>query len=322
MNLLLPLAWRVGLVDNPGGRKKQHASPTPLIGGLAIYLTLICVTLPMDSGPLGLLIASSILIITGMIDDLYGMRPVTKLSLQTLSTFVLIMTTGVYVSSLGTLSNGLEINLGVSGIFFTLFAIVGVINAINMIDGLDGLAGSSILAILQLAWAMEDMGRPMPTEDLQILAIICGSLIAFLLFNFTQGPRKVFLGDAGSMLLGLYLGFFLVKASQQQPQDSTLPTSLVPWIIALPVLETLTIFMRRLFAGKSPFSPDRNHLHFLLQKMSLGPVSVLLIILGLSNALFWFGIFLSKYSGLLTGLVFCICPGFYFFVTDKILKAK
>ena len=124
--------------------------------------------------------------------------------------------------------------------------------------------------------------------------------------------KKIFLGDAGAMMLGLLLAYLLIKVSQMQPLTSTLPTSLVAWIVALPVFETLTLMAMRIRLGRSAFSPDRNHLHHLLIDNGLSPRNTLLAILAIADILFWSGFAISQRGGLIAGLIFIIMPlGYY-----------
>jgi UDP-GlcNAc:undecaprenyl-phosphate GlcNAc-1-phosphate transferase len=147
---------------------------------------------------------------------------------------------------------------------FTLFAVVGGINAFNMIDGIDGLAGSltlvSIVSIAVVSWIFQD-------EMLfKFCLIFIASIVAFLLFNlriFGRSSAKIFLGDTGSTLFGFIVCWLLINASQGEKTLISPITSL--WIMALPLLDSVCIMLRRIRKGRSPFNADREHLHHAFQ---------------------------------------------------------
>lgn len=309
---LLPIARHIGLLDRPGGRK-QHYGSIPLIGGIAIFLSIAGAAFFGLEIELPLLCSLGALLLLGICDDLYDMPWKVKLLGQTTICIFLVSTSGVYIESLGTLPNNVELLLGDTGYALTIIAMVGLINSTNMIDGLDGLAGGlSMMALIHLVLAMYLIDRPMGTTDLMLIIAVCGALTAFLVFNLMPVHKKIFLGDAGAMMLGLLLAYLLIKVSQMQPLTSTLPTSLVAWIVALPVFETLTLMATRIRFGRSAFSADRNHLHHLLIDNGLSPRNTLLVILATADILFWSGFAIAQRGGLIAGLIFSIMPlGYY-----------
>jgi UDP-GlcNAc:undecaprenyl-phosphate GlcNAc-1-phosphate transferase len=161
----------------------------------------------------------------------------------------------------------------------TIFAIVGLINAVNMMDGIDGLAGSlTLVSLFWLAVAAELLGRD-AEFSISLLAAFC--VVGFLGFNLRHPWRaraKVFLGDAGSMMLGALLGFIAVAILQSGGQGAgadmgmggegqsiqALSPAVVLWICAIPIIDTLSLIVRRTAHGRSPFSSDRQHLHHLM----------------------------------------------------------
>ena len=314
------IARRVGLVDRPGGRKR-HQGAVPLTGGIAIFLSISCAAAFGVQVDLPLLLSLGGLLLIGIYDDLFDMAWMKKLLVQIGICIFLMTATGVHIRSLGTLPGDVELLLGDVGYALTILAIVGLINAINMIDGLDGLAGGvSILALFHLVLAMHLIDRPMSAADLTLIIALCGALTAFLVFNLTQGHGKVFLGDAGAMMLGLFLAYFLIKASQTQPLTSTLSTSLVVWIVALPVFETLTLMVRRILAGRSPFAPDRNHLHHLLLDCGYSKYDSLVIAIILSLALTWTGVALSSLGGTISGTAFLGSIAIYYLAISALQR--
>lgn len=255
-----------------------------------------------------LLMALFLLIIVGILDDKYDIPALWKLGGQVAAALIVCLGSHVVVTSLGTLPSGNELLLGPLALPLSILALVGLINAMNMIDGLDGLAaGLALLALAHLVIAMQLIGKPIAPINLAQTLVICGALAGFLVLNlgFVSG-HKIFLGDAGSMLLGLFIGVQLIEASQRQPLTDTLPTSLVPWMVAVPVIDTLRLIFTRARQGRSPLSPDRMHLHHILLDKGLSPRLVLITMLALAEVLFWGGLALSEWDSLLAGGLFLL----------------
>jgi len=261
---LQPLAHRVDLVDKPGGRKK-HDGDIPLIGGIAIFFGLI-VGLVLSDQPIsdytGLLIAGGMLLIVGTIDDFIDLRASARFLAQITAAFIIIFSDGILLTDLGNLLGTGTLELGWFSIIFTLIAVVGVINATNMSDGMDGLAGGlgfiTVLALSVISLTQHQGVNP-------VFLTILATLTAFLLFNMRykfNPSAKIFIGNGGSMLLGLILAWVLIHAAQGSNSIITPVTAL--WIFALPLLDTICVMIRRISKGKSPFAPDREHFHHIL----------------------------------------------------------
>ena len=281
--VLARLAPTLGLVDRPGGRK-DHAAPVPVVGGIALVITLLCAVFCVDRTPVppAFLAAASILVIVSVWDDWKELHHVPRFLAQIAAVLVMIYGAGIELRSVGNLLGWRSIGLSVFVVPMTVFAVVGVINAVNMIDGMDGLAGST--SMVSLAWygvAATLLGRP----DLANLAwLLCGGLAGFLLFNlrFPWQPRaKVFLGDAGSTLLGFALAWFAIDLSQGSAAR-TLPPIAALWVVLLPLADTVSLMARRRSRGKSPFHPDREHIHHFLLAHGFTVSGALLILVGVS----------------------------------------
>lgn len=262
---LQPIAHRIGLVDKPGGRKK-HSGRIPLIGGIAMFIGLlvglVVVNFPFSEIK-GLLIAGGILLIVGTIDDFVDLKAATRFLAQITAALILVFVDGIVLTDLGNLTGGENLELGLMGVVFTVFAIVGVINATNMSDGMDGLAGGlASITIFCLLLANTMAGG----QTLEIpLPVILSIIIAFLMFNMrTPWNRnaQVFMGNGGSMFLGLALAWSLIYAAQGEKR--IIEPVIALWIFALPLLDTICIMIRRLVKGRSPFAPDREHFHHIL----------------------------------------------------------
>ncbi|MEP7070574.1 MAG: MraY family glycosyltransferase [Usitatibacter sp.] len=262
--VLARAAGTLRLVDEPGGRKAHHA-PVPLVGGLAIFLALLgaAVLIGIATSAGYFLFALSIVIAVGMWDDVAEIRPRMKFAIQIVASAVMIWGAGVELTSVGNLLGFKSIGLWIFAVPMTVFAIVGVVNSINMVDGLDGLGGS--IALVAFAWYCAVAAQSGLEVQFKTALIFCGAIAGFLLFNlrFPWQPRaKVFLGDAGSLMIGFALGWFAIDLTQGQGR--TFPPIAALWVILLPLADCVSLMLRRVAARKSPFLADSHHIHHYL----------------------------------------------------------
>ena len=278
--LLRPIAIKVGLTDKPSARKK-HNGDIPLIGGLAIYLCMVFFILTenkLASINMGFLTATTLIIATGLMDDFKNLNIKLRFFTEIVAIVIMIKWGGVEITSLGNLFGLGEIQLGNFSTPFTIFAILGGINAFNMIDGIDGLAGGTSLIIyfvLSLLFVTTHY-----TSFLLLSMVLAAATTAFLIFNLPTLGRKnatIFLGDAGSMLLGFTICILIISASQGDHKVVAPVTAL--WLIASPLLDTFAIMIQRIRQGRSPFAPDREHLHHLLPVAGFSQSTTLVSIL-------------------------------------------
>jgi UDP-GlcNAc:undecaprenyl-phosphate GlcNAc-1-phosphate transferase len=284
------IAIRVGLVDVPSSIK-THEGQIPMVGTALFAAFLVAVLLLRPEPPrlADLMLGAGAIAIVGAIDDLFDLRPVTKLALQCICVAITVYPHDLLIRDLGlpvTATAPLPYLLAAP---LTVFAVVGFINAMNMIDGLDGLAGS--VCLVALAWfgvAAAVLG--LSAETLLVLVLGC-IVLGFLVFNFRHAwrPRAaVFLGDAGSMMLGLSLAFIAIDLSQQ-PTVQLSPIAVL-WIFALPAIDTLSLLVRRAMSGNGALSSDREHFHDLLHNAGLGVTATVLLMAGISAVLGGIGI--------------------------------
>lgn len=266
--LLGPFAGRVGLLDHPNVRS-SHQTPTPLVGGLAIFVAFaigavaafLSGVLPWDSYTVSLLGGGLLLVVVGAVDDACDLSPLLRFSVQIVAALIMVYGGGVVLSDLGhMLPSGRMLELGALAVPFTVFATLGVINALNMCDGLDGLSGTlAMISITGLMIVSFVNGGP---ADTVLLAVLAAAILAFLLFNLRLPGRSraaVFMGDAGSMFLGYVLTWFAISLSQGE-QRAMVPAAAL-WFLMLPLFDTISMMLRRLAKGRSPFSADREHIH-------------------------------------------------------------
>jgi UDP-GlcNAc:undecaprenyl-phosphate/decaprenyl-phosphate GlcNAc-1-phosphate transferase len=279
--LLRPLARKLGLVDAPGGRK-THSKETPLIGGLGIFVGLMAGSLlspeiMMQYQPL--LLISCILLIIGLVDDFYPLPAVVRLGFQITAAWLMCDYGNNQLITLGQLFTENELLLGRYTTIMTVFATVGVINAINMIDGMDGLSGG--LALICLGGIAIAAGFNGSNPALYSFALITiAGLAAFLLLNFRAPagkPALIYLGDSGSTMLGFILAWLLIEGSQGGG-DKVIPATVALWFLAIPLMDTVYLFIARPLAGKSPFEPGTDHLHHLLALHGMSKDRVVLLL--------------------------------------------
>jgi len=273
--LLRPLASAVGLLDRPDARKR-HDGDVPLVGGIAITVAVmvgVLLFMRAQGYYVALLVGLILLASTGLMDDLRGMSPLAKLVVQLFAAILMTSWGGVYLGSLGDLLGRREIELANWGIPLTLFAAVSVVNAMNMSDGLDGLCGG--LSLIIFGWFAYLAGEVGNFAAQRICVILCGAVAGFLVFNMKtplRGRMRVFLGDAGSLMLGFCIVWFAVELSQQQYNNGKhVPPVVMLWILGFVLIDLLAVVIRRTLKGKNPLSADRTHLHHVLLRLNLGP---------------------------------------------------
>ncbi|MBK1633621.1 hypothetical protein CKO31_23320 [Thiohalocapsa halophila] len=282
--LLRGPARRVGLVDHPSVRK-THCTPTPLTGGIALFLAAsagLLLAAPETPGLIPVLAGGALLVGFGAFDDIREIDYRLRFLVQAAAAACLVLGADVRVESLGNLLGFGEIQLGLLSVPFSIFAIVGLINAINMLDGLDGLAGG--VTIVSLAALLLAAAAAVPVLVMPAL-VLAAAVLGFLLVNYRFPWRKrapVFMGDAGSTFLGYCLAWFVIALPQQAP-DTVTPIAAL-WLVGLPVADTLATIWRRKRQGLCAFDAGHNHIHHLLQRAGFGINATVLLILCASAA--------------------------------------
>ena len=255
----------LGLLDKPNERK-LHTGNIPLVGGVSICTALVLYLALFHLIPHTGIYTLCIIIITviGALDDKHDLSFKVRLFVQALLSLVMMFAADMSLSNLGNMFGFGEVNLFLFGYILTIFAVVGAINAFNMVDGIDGLVGG--LSIVTFAL----MGFMFSIKGFAQIALFCFALVAcivpYLLFNlgFFKEKRKVFMGDAGSMMLGFTVVWVLLLGTQQAETKAFNPVTAL-WLIALPLMDMAATMIRRMLSGDSPFHPDRKHYHHVLQ---------------------------------------------------------
>ena len=284
--LLYPFAVKIRLVDCPCERK-THEGEIPLIGGLAMFagfVIALLVSVPDLNQARGILIASTIIIIVGVLDDLHDISVRARFFMQVVAVLVMTSFSEVVLSNLGNLFGLGAFQLADWAIPFTVVATVGSMNAMNMIDGLDGLAGMTALICSLAVLVLYFLAGEIALKPL----LLVGVLIPFLWCNLRH-ICKVFMGDSGSMFLGLGIVWVLVEATQGEEAVMTPVTAL--WIFAIPLIDMWAIMYRRMMKGQSPFLPDRDHLHHIFMRAGFSDRATLFIMSLLAAVCAAIGIF-------------------------------
>jgi UDP-GlcNAc:undecaprenyl-phosphate/decaprenyl-phosphate GlcNAc-1-phosphate transferase len=285
-------------VDNPGERK-VHSSPIPRVGGLAMacgVFVAALATIDLHSQDRWFLVGAGVLILFGALDDRFDLDYRVKLLGQLLAVGIVIILGDVRISTI-TLDDRIALPGWVSVPLTALF-LVGVTNAINLADGLDGLAGGTTFLCLGAIALLSITADPRTSTALTLA--FAGAVLGFLRFN--TYPASVFMGDAGSQLLGFAIAVLSVRTTQSpgSPVSSALPVLL----LALPILDTASVMVQRISEGRSPFSADKNHIHHKLLALGLGHHEAVMVIYVIQAALFVAAYFLRFESDpLILGVV-------------------
>ncbi|HVA51717.1 MAG TPA: MraY family glycosyltransferase [Pirellulales bacterium] len=273
------LAWRRGALDHADGQRKLHASPVPYWGGLALFTALAVGTIsgaalhswgglprpsPANDGlgrpphveisqvPLALLASASMMCLVGWLDDRNSLRVRWKLLGQVLATFPLVFSGhGIERIECG----GFVLDPGWWSVPLTIAWLVACANAVNFLDGADGLAASLGLVIAAAATLVAD--RLEHTDAAMLGAVLAGSLAGFIFYNWQ--PATIYLGDAGSMTVGLWLAAVAAEGSREPPLGSRMVVLVA--LLAVPAADVALAIARRLLSGKRFWLPDRAHLH-------------------------------------------------------------
>lgn len=265
---IITVAERKKLFDVPDERK-IHQLPIPSLGGLGIFAGMLIscmVFVPLNVSPeLQYFFAASIVIFfLGIKDDILIISPIKKFIGQVLAAFLIIYFGGLQITSMQGVLNIYELPEMFS-LMLSYFTILVIINSFNLIDGIDGLAAS--LGILVTTLCGIFFIQTNETAYAILAFSTAGSILAFLIFNFY--PAKIFMGDTGSLLIGLVSSMLVIKLLEVSGTPaSPIPASGAPAIaislLMIPLMDTLRVFSIRIINRRSPFSPDRNHLHHIL----------------------------------------------------------
>ncbi len=297
---IVTLARSKGLYDLPNGRT-SHSTATPYLGGIAVFTGLILSTIIFAAfgfeKDLAYIIAGLvILLFIGLKDDMSVINPYKKLTGQFVASFIIIVLANIRIDNFyGTL--GLESIPYFTSILFTTFVFIVIINGINLIDGIDGLA-SGIAIVISFTLSIWFYYAGFIHYSILCFAL-SGSLVAFFYYNVFSKNNKIFLGDAGSLMVGLIISVLIIQFLEFQTFSLGFNIHSAPavafGILIIPFFDTLRVFSLRVMQGRSPFSADRQHIHHLLLDLGFSHIKA-------SITLMLFNIFIIVISFILQDL--------------------
>lgn len=304
------VAARTGAVDRPDGQRKRQIFPVPTLGGLAvlaaIYLAAAATgfvgSFMLEQLPL--LISAGLICLVGVYDDIWDLKPRWKLIGQILAILPIVVV-GEGIERLAVF--GLEIELGLLGKTFMVLWLVSGINAVNLLDGMDGVAS---LTGVGLSVAAAAIAAANGRTDVALLALIhTGALIGFMVYNLP--PARVYLGDSGSMLIGLFVSQFALQAPQRTA--GTLNLAVAVALMTVPILDTLLAIIRRTLVGQKFWHGDRRHIHHCLLSRGMSTWKALRLFAGIllvTGFASYLAVAIDADS--VAWIFFCLVPAFLF----------
>ena len=255
--LVVRLAPRIGGVDYGGDRPRVHIRPVPRIGGVAIVVAILAaaaIWADIDGAYAGMLLGTGLVAIVGLYDDIRGLRPSTKLLAVTVVALIPVLGWDLRIEHV-TLPFLGDHDIGSASVPLTLLWVAFLANLVNLIDGMDALA-AGIVAIASGSFALlaVSFGR---ADAAVLAAIVCGATLGFLRHNYH--PAKIFMGDSGALALGFILASMSVEGVLKTAATIALVGPLL--VLAVPLLDTSFVVLKRLKYGRRPWSPDHNHFY-------------------------------------------------------------
>lgn len=258
--LMRRAAIQFGIVDEPDGRLKTHAEPVPYLGGLAVFLAFLislAVVFEFSHAVLGILLSGTLMLLVGLIDDLGVLSPLEKLAGQSVAVAVLIKA-GIFIK--------LVFIPPLAAFLLSALWLLTVTNALNFMDVMDGLAaGVAVVAALFLAGIAVRNAEPMVAV---MAASLAGSLLGFLRFNFS--PARIYLGDSGSLFIGLTLAALAMNVGYTTKNDLGMLTPVL--LLGVPLFDLAFVSLVRLEKGLSPFRGSPDHVALRLKRAGLSVV--------------------------------------------------
>ncbi|MCQ4923171.1 undecaprenyl/decaprenyl-phosphate alpha-N-acetylglucosaminyl 1-phosphate transferase [Tissierella carlieri] len=293
--LVRKLAFKVGAVDIPKDDRRVHKEAMPLIGGLAIFVAVIVVTLiflPLEKEIISIIIGGTVIVIGGIIDDLKELKPKTKFMFQIIAGLILIFgdVKVDFITNPFTKNSSL-LYLNWLSIPITLFWVVGITNTLNFIDGLDGLsAGVAMISSITLMIVASKGYTSNYISVIIMSAAIAGACLGFLPFNFN--PAKIFMGDTGALFLGFMLAAITIEGVMKSVATIAIVAPIL--ILSVPIFDTTFAIFRRLLNGQSISAADKGHLHHRLLSRGYSQRKSVLILYGISGIFGLFAILVSQ----------------------------
>jgi UDP-GlcNAc:undecaprenyl-phosphate/decaprenyl-phosphate GlcNAc-1-phosphate transferase len=313
--------------DEPGQRKSHHKN-IPNLGGIAIFAGLAVATglfadLTLSRELMQVLVAMVVIFFIGIKDDILIIAPAKKLYGELIAAFIIVILGDIRFTSLHGFLGIYEINY-LSSISLTLFVVVVLINSFNLIDGIDGLAsGIGILVSLTFGTWFYLTGN----HNYAILsAALLGALVAFFGFNVFGKENKIFMGDTGSLILGLIMSVLVIKFNEANityngPYTISSAPAVSFGILIVPLFDTLRVFTLRIIRGLSPFHPDKNHLHHRVLKLGFSHVESTAVLSSV-NIMFIVMVLTCQSAGVISLMVLNLALASLFSIITELLIRK
>ena len=302
---LVKIALLKNIVDNPDARKLQR-TPVPVLGGVAVFFGVViaigCMSSVVDCSGLPVVImAMMAMLYTGTMDDILSLSPGLRFVIEIVVVLLLIFVGGYCIDDFHGLWNIGRFSYWCA-VPLTVVAAVGIINAINLVDGVNGLSsGYCIMACLIFGTLFFLAGEAPMTI---LAAVSVGALIPFFLHNVFGKTSKMFIGDGGTLVMGVVMSVFVIAILQNgsrvaayvNPNVGVVPFTLA--VLSVPVFDTLRVMSTRILKGTSPFRPDKTHLHHMFIDLGCSHVATTLAILGVNMfvVLCWWALEASGFS--------------------------
>ena len=287
--ILIPISDKIGLVDRQNSNN-IHAHNIPVIGGIVMYISIVAsaaIFLHLPEQFLSVCLITGLVILLGIVDDKYSIPPLFKLLFQLLTALAIASIADISVLYLGSWGDT-YIKLNLLSVPFTVLGIVAFCNAYNMLDGIDGLTASiALIAIFGLI--ILTYGK-ISSNELLLFALFAFALIIFLTFNLkaVTNKNKIFMGDAGSMFLGVSIAIASVYYSQQSELNFRPVTAL--WLSALPIFDMVRLMINRKINGEKIMQRDLSHIHHILIRLGFSKRQCLWFLIVLASLLATIGI--------------------------------
>lgn len=323
---IINIARVKGLMDEPGERR-SHSTSIPTLGGIGIFAGVIFsitfwTPFVVFSDLQYILCALIVIFLIGAKDDIVPLSPSKKFAGEILAAIILVFRADVKLTSLYGLFGVYDLSLWAS-LGLSIFTIIVIINAVNLIDGINGLSGSigTVIAATFGCWFFS-----INAIELAIIAFaLAGALVAFLKYNYS--PARIFMGDTGALLIGLICSILAIKFIElnkglTHPMAIDSVPAVAVGVMIIPLFDTLRVFTLRALKGKSPFHPDRNHIHHLLIDSGLSHMHATYILVAV-NILFILLVYKLQHIGslplllLLLGLAIAMSTGLYYYSKSK-----
>lgn len=330
----LKIAKLKNIVDNPDARKLQRV-PVPVLGGVAIFfgmtVALVCSGLMLNASTLFVIMGVMVVMMyIGTIDDILSLSPYLRFLIEIIVVLALIYCNDYSLNDFHGLW-GIEDITQWAAVPLTVFACVGIINAINLIDGVNGLSSGYCICSCAIFAGMFIWADDKEAASLATISV--GALIPFFCHNVFGKKSKMFIGDGGTLLMGTVISTFVIEAlntnsplaEKVSPDFGMIPFTLA--VLAIPIFDTLRVMVMRVIRGKSPFSPDKSHLHHLFLDLGFSHIGTTIteILSNLLVVLIWWmsykaGASIDCQLYIVIGLGMLVTFGFYKFARIQIKK--